>query len=242
MKTFRPENKAVLSLVSFLALFVTVISRSRDNRRSTNVLLVVGCAGVYCFRSANGSLLLPVLYGTAELSKGISEARVVYAMMCIMLIDTVILCFQKTVDGSHAKSSDRKKVLQTRSTLDKLFHGIQNIWILLMFLLMRPHNICLVAMISAQELCLRIYLWKMCDSFTTTSISLLYLWMGQAAFYYQVSINKFVLIIFCSRKNLMKLFINNNYFQCQCKEVVTPFLQTGVDTCNRKRLLLNYPD
>ena len=152
------------------------------------MLLAAGCIGVYCFRSANGALLLPLLYGTHELSKGNTEARIVFAVMCIMLIDTIILCFQKPADGSHANSSHRKKMSQTGSTLDKLFHGIQNIWILLMFLLMRPHNICLLAMISAQELCLRIYLRKMCDSFTTTSISLLYLWMGQAAFYYQVSV------------------------------------------------------
>ena len=181
-KIFRPENKAFLSLVSALALLATVISRSKDNRRSTNILLIAGCVGVYCFRSANGALLLPVLYGTEELSKGMTEARIVYAVMCIMLIHTVIRCFQKTAD------SFRKKVSQTGSTLGKLFHGVQNIWILLMFLLMRPHNICLVAMINTQELCLRIYLRKMCDSFTTTSISLLYLWMGQAAFYYQVNV------------------------------------------------------
>ena len=177
-------------MVSALALLVTVISRSKDNGRSTNVLLAAGCVGVYCFRSANGALLLPVLYGTHELSKGITEARIVYAIMCIMLIDTVIQCFQKTADGSHAKSSQRKKVSQTGSTLDKLFYGVQNIWILIMFLLMRPHNICLVAMINAQELCLRIYLRTMCDSFTTTSISLLYLLLGQAAFNYQVSFIK----------------------------------------------------
>ena len=156
------------------------------------MLLIVGCVGVYCFRAANGSLLLPVLYGTEELSKGILEARVVYAVMCIMLIDTAVVCFQKTADGSHAEAGQRKIVSHTGSTLNKLFHGIQNIWILFMFLLMRPHNISLVAMTSAQELCLRIYLRKLHDSFTTTSISLLYLWMGQAAFYYQVSVIKFV--------------------------------------------------
>ena len=184
------------------------------------MFLIVGCVGVYCFRSANGSLLLPVLYGTEELSKGISEARIVYAVMCIMLIDTVILCFQKTTDGSRAESGQRKKVAKTGSTLDKLFRGIQNTWILLMFLLMRPHNICLVALISAQELCLRIYFWRMGDSFTTASISLLYLWMGQAAFYYQVSVTKIAsLHMICSDKNLMKLLINGNYIQDVPKHV-----------------------
>ena len=40
-----------------------------------NALLLTGCAGVYCFRSANGALRLPLLYEFSEPSKGILEAQ-----------------------------------------------------------------------------------------------------------------------------------------------------------------------
>ena len=174
----RPENKPLLSVISALSLLITVISRSRENNKSTNILLFLGCAGVYCFRTANGALVLPILYRSTELSKGIVEARSVYAIIGILIVETLLKCYLRKTTFVNR--------MYFKSKLEVILLGIQNVWLLLTLLCMRPHNISLMALISLQELCLQRFMKNMKKSFCTTSVTLLYLWMGQAAYYYQV--------------------------------------------------------
>lgn len=165
-------------MISAFALLLSVISRGRENNKSTNLLFFIGCTGVYCFRAANGALGLPFLYNGTELNKGASEARIVYAVLIILCVD-IVLNYHK-----RKNKLDKGK----KSTVGIILHSIQNMWLLFMMLCMKPHNISLVTLISLQELCLRHFMKKMCKSFSTTSVTLLFLWMGQAAYFYQVSV------------------------------------------------------
>ncbi len=185
MLFFRPDNKTVLSALSAVALLVTVISRRRENTAYVNLLVLTGCAAVYCFRAANGAFLLPLLYEDSALSKGILEARVAFVIISIILINALIDFVKNDVIKVTNSSRDSVK-LQTGSKLAMLFHGMKNAWIVLMVLLMRPHNVTLVMMTCLQEMCIRVCLIRLKSSFSTTSLTLLYLWMGQATFFYQV--------------------------------------------------------
>ena len=101
-----------------------------------------------------------------------------YAVLIILCVDTALNCHKRK------NKLDKGK----KSTVGIILHSLQNMWLLFMMLCMKPHNISLVTLISLQELCLRHFLKKMHKSFSTTSVTLLYLWMGQGAYYYQVSV------------------------------------------------------
>ena len=59
---FRPDNKHVLSYVCLVSLMtVCFISISR-RQLTSSILLLLGYTGVYCFRAANGAVILPILY------------------------------------------------------------------------------------------------------------------------------------------------------------------------------------
>ncbi len=141
---------------------------------------------MYIFRAANNSVLLPYLYQKESLSKGVLEARTVYGIITVILCNTIYNCYK-----FKTKMKDKKRK-NHEFQLNKfppyvLLNGIQTCFMLLMILLVRPHNICLCAMIFLQEHCLRIYLLKADGRlFSSSVITLLYYWMGQAAFYYQV--------------------------------------------------------
>jgi len=70
-----------------------------------------------------------------------------------------------------------------------LWHHVHMAWLLLMVLLARPHNISLIAIFSLQNFCCRhvvIHLHRTEDCVSPVSLTLLYLFNGQAAFFYQV--------------------------------------------------------
>ncbi len=61
---------------------------------------------------------------------------------------------------------------------------VQTCWLLLMALLFRPHNLSLLLMVAIQQLCVS---WTVKElRLPAWADTLAYLWMGQAAFYYQV--------------------------------------------------------
>lgn len=62
---------------------------------------------------------------------------------------------------------------------------IHTIYILLFLVLSRPHNIVLVSMMVLQEIVVDKYILPWQDA-TTQCSTLYFLWMGQAAFFYQV--------------------------------------------------------
>ncbi len=180
---FRPENKLVLSVLSVVSLCITVLIRSREIPRSSTLLLSAGCAAVYCFRAANGAVTLPLVYDSSTVLKGITEARLVYGIVVLLLVNAGITCLR--MRGSY-KSRQGVGTTQLESALCVMVREIQTVWILLMLLLLRPHNLPLVMVIVLQELCVRSYVERTRRSFSTATLTLLFLWMGQAAFFYQV--------------------------------------------------------
>ncbi len=183
----RPENKAILSLAVIASL--SVINFTKWRTSPARYLFLLGSFGVYCFRVANNSVILPFLYHKETLSKGVIEARTVYGIITVMLCNTVYKCYK-----FKTRMKDKKNKYQEFQT-DKfppsvLLNGIQSCFMLLMILLVRPHNICLCALVFLQEHCLSIYLLKAEGRpFSASVITLLYYWMGQAAFYYQGNSN-----------------------------------------------------
>ncbi|KAK3577520.1 hypothetical protein CHS0354_026476 [Potamilus streckersoni] len=65
---------------------------------------------------------------------------------------------------------------------------IHNCWILLMTLLMRPHNVAFVAMVTVQEILVERYLLGHM-TLSTSYLTLYCLWMGEASFFYQGNSN-----------------------------------------------------
>ena len=69
------------------------------------------------------------------------------------------------------------------------WHHLHSAWLLLMLLLARPQNIPLIAIISIQNMSCRhiaTHLSRTEDCISPISITLLYLFNGQASFFYQV--------------------------------------------------------
>lgn len=68
------------------------------------------------------------------------------------------------------------------------WNNLRIVSMLVMMLLMRVHNLMLIALVLLQSICLRSATGRLIRmGLSPSSIALLYLWMGQAAFYYQVS-------------------------------------------------------
>jgi hypothetical protein len=69
-----------------------------------------------------------------------------------------------------------------------VFCDVQSCWILLMMLVLRPHNIILVMLVVWQEYLVRCIMRRY-NILNITQMTLLYYWMGQVAFFYQVHRN-----------------------------------------------------
>jgi len=136
--------------------------------------------------------------------RGASEARLVY--LCVSAI-TCLAVYQygrrhiQPSPGHHTAGPARTsndiqqtvyKELQLKADTRPavvLWHHVHVAWLLLMLLLARPHNISLIAIISLQNVCCRhivIHLHRTEDCVSPVSLTLLYLFNGQAAFFYQV--------------------------------------------------------
>ena len=72
-----------------------------------------------------------------------------------------------------------------RSTRTIFLARLQVAWTLLMLLLLRPHNSALVAMVILIDKSLT-YCCNFMRGVSVSTLTLLYLWMGQACFFYQV--------------------------------------------------------
>jgi len=104
----------------------------------------------------------------------------------------------------HDKLSSRQTLNSTRSAAHNAmsrelvtvpveagsmpWHHLHTAWLLLMILLARPQNISLIAIISLQNVLCRHTVTHLSRTVTPVSLTLIYLFTGQAAFYYQVPI------------------------------------------------------
>ncbi|XP_067677597.1 GPI ethanolamine phosphate transferase 2-like [Haliotis asinina] len=168
----RPENKSALSAAVVMSMLCLVITRWRSSclvQSSCNIIAVISA---YCSKAATGVIVFPGVY--SGMTKGISEAQVTYL---IILLSLILLLRQW-------KNHREDPGYQTAG----LWSGLQTIWLLVMMLLLRPHNSALVAMVAAVESLVSnhmISVVKLRPAFLT----LYCLWMGQAAFFFQGNSN-----------------------------------------------------
>lgn len=137
-------------------------------------------------------------------NRGITEARVVYLFVAILAFRAA---FKVIWPCRERDKADKKLSSQPTDSNDKILRNktsgaalsddgtliigfwtdVLITWTLLMLLLMRAHNIPLVAVIVVQSFCLNLVLKGLRGILNASSVVLFYLWLGQAAFYYQVS-------------------------------------------------------
>ena len=84
------------------------------------------------------------------------------------------------------KEKLRERNLTYASKLETLYCGFQLAAVFIGLLLMRPHNISVVAMDTLLLLLMEKLVLRL-PNVGVTTVTMLYLWMGQASFFYQVS-------------------------------------------------------
>ena len=125
------------------------------------------------------------------LFRGIVEARVVYSIIATMAVHAALHYRSSESEGeqSISNSSHPTEVeprLPSPSRRTCLLVHVQLAWTLLMLLLMRPHNVCVVFLLTLMEAGLRHVLLLPMIGLPTWAVTLLYSWVGQASFFYQV--------------------------------------------------------
>lgn len=102
--------------------------------------------------------------------RGLHEAWFVYIIVVGLVIEGILTKWRECDDA--------------RMGTYRLCVSLQSVCILLMALLLRPHNIPLVAMVTYQEHLINYFLLHC--KLSIPSASLYFWWMGQATFFYQV--------------------------------------------------------
>ncbi|XP_038067986.1 GPI ethanolamine phosphate transferase 2-like [Patiria miniata] len=192
----RPENKVSLSVLTCSSFAIIYIVRcyGRPNYRLLAALL-----GAYLYRYATGAVTLPVALPTSQ--KGTYEAWVVYSLVIISLAHFVVkyatLLYgprnqtkteQTTTDDQTANSLTTEPKKKNSKDFSRILKELCDIHVMLMALLLRPHNSGVVAMSVLLQHCivglvlpwLRLRLW---------AVTLAHIWMGQAAFFAQGNSN-----------------------------------------------------
>lgn len=95
--------------------------------------------------------------------------------------------YDENCELTNCTPVDHNEHTQCCPLVANAWNNMRIAWLLVMMLLMRVHNLLLVALVLLQSICLRSATRRLSKMLSPSSIALLYLWMGQAAFYYQVS-------------------------------------------------------
>ena len=124
-------------------------------------------------------------------SSGTLNLNSVDQMSELMEVDTlnvITLWLQKVTDEAGTKLAVESYHTEDGTKLS--LHGVSAAWLLLMLLLSRAHNIPLIALITLQHTCCRYLVTHLCrhdNLISPVSVTLIYLFMAHAAFFYQVS-------------------------------------------------------
>ena len=111
------------------------------------------------------------------------EARVLYTIVAALFINSVYhLCIALSKHHHHHKVMGATSGAWSRFYLDTLLQ-----WTLVYLLLVRTHNISLLAVVVVQRACLARALREV-RWMSSSQLALLHAWLGQAAFFYQVGV------------------------------------------------------
>ncbi|KAI0230579.1 GPI ethanolamine phosphate transferase 2 [Lamellibrachia satsuma] len=184
----RPEKKLALSMLTAASLATICVVHWRDHRTPvTRCLFLLATLAVYCFRAANGTLLLPGIYDITTMSKGAAEARIVYAIVALLLINAVFHLWT-TLSKAQLVQGKNKNVSANGAAWSRFYLDVLLQWTLVSLLLVRAHNISLVAVVVVQRMCLGCALQEV-RWMSPSHLTLIHVWLGQAAFFYQGNSN-----------------------------------------------------
>ncbi|CAB4033090.1 Hypothetical predicted protein [Paramuricea clavata] len=159
-----PENKTVLSLltiISFVGITLNIFYKIERNRCGLFEFIVftAGEVGVYLYRAATGCVNLLWSPGTPQ--AGIHFAQFVHLCVLVLVLKSLFRLYY-----------DRRKGYPMQgSPLEVLVTG----YVLLITLLLRTHNIPLVALMLVQVHVHREVIWKRCDSNVEIILSAYYI-------------------------------------------------------------------
>ncbi|XP_006919115.1 GPI ethanolamine phosphate transferase 2 isoform X4 [Pteropus alecto] len=170
------DHKAELSVLAALSLVVLFALVQRRCSRASKIAMALGLLGVYCYRAALGNVLLPWRQGSKDISKGIVEARFVYVFVLGILFTGTrdLLKSQVTVADPAVRAAG----------LWELHSGL----VLLAALLLRPHNLPVLALGLLIQTVMAKFIWKPLRH-DAAEVTIMHYWFGQAFFYFQGNSN-----------------------------------------------------
>uniref|UniRef100_A0A8C5Z499 Phosphatidylinositol glycan anchor biosynthesis class G (EMM blood group) n=1 Tax=Marmota marmota marmota TaxID=9994 RepID=A0A8C5Z499_MARMA len=175
------DHKVELSGLAALSLLVIFLLVQRGCSLVSRAALALGLLGVFCYRAAIGNVLFPWQPGDKGFSKGIIEARFVYVFVLGILFTGT-----KDLLKSQVIAADFK--IKTVG-LWEIYSGL----VLLAALLLRPHNLPVLAFSLLIQTVMTKFIWKPLRH-DAAEITVMHYWFGQAFFYFQGNSNNIATI------------------------------------------------
>lgn len=179
------DHKVHLSGLAALSLVVIFMLVQKGCSLVSKVALALGLLGVFCYRAAIGIVLFPWQPDNKGISKGITEARFVYVFVLGIL-------FTGTKDLLKAQviAADFKTRI---AGLWETHSGL----VLLAALLLRPHNLPVLAFSLLIQTVMTESVWKPLRH-DAAQITVMHYWFGQAFFYFQWFSTEPCLLLLCT--------------------------------------------
>ncbi|KAK7100707.1 GPI ethanolamine phosphate transferase 2-like [Littorina saxatilis] len=210
----RPENKSYLSVIVLLSLLCLWTTRLRTLPGIIGRLTFAGMLiSTYLSKATSGALILPSIITDFVSSQGVLEARIAYFFIAGLLVCSLKYSPTNTTDNFPAPQkrtdnfytdcirSDSQSTISSKDQQDLshpanqivdrhkgLWEGVQVAWLSVMCLLLRPHNVVQVAMVSMVEM-LTCHFVLPFVKLSPQCLVLYCLMMGQASFYFQGNSN-----------------------------------------------------
>lgn len=175
------DHKVQLSGLTALSLLVIFVLIQRRCSLVSKVALALGLLGVFCYRAAIGTVIFPWQPDNKSISKGIIEARFVYVFVLGILFTGT-----KDLLKSQIMAADFK--IKTVG-LWEIYSGL----VLLAALLLRPHNLPMLAFSLLIQTVMTKFIWKPLRH-GAAEITVMHYWFGQAFFYFQGNSNNIATI------------------------------------------------
>ncbi|XP_052591675.1 GPI ethanolamine phosphate transferase 2 isoform X3 [Peromyscus californicus insignis] len=175
------DHKVQLSGLAALSLAVIFMLVQNGCSLVSKAALALGLLGVFCYRAATGIVLFPWQPDNKGISKGIIEARFVYVFVLGIL-------FTGTKDLLKAQVIATDFKAKTVG-LWEIHSGL----VLLAALLLRPHNLPVLAFSLLIQTIMTTFIWKPLRH-GAAEITVMHYWFGQAFFYFQGNSNNIATI------------------------------------------------
>ncbi|OWF42123.1 GPI ethanolamine phosphate transferase 2-like [Mizuhopecten yessoensis] len=173
----RSENKCVLSVLVGGALSVVAMVKWAGQSCIQRFLFVLGLCFIYWYRVSTGAVDNP--FQLLSTHKGTWLAQLVFVCIGLCMLHPLIASLLRGLQTERKPNPDEAISFCV---------SVQSGCILLVLLLSKPHNVAMFVMVVIQE--------HLIDSvvlrhilLSPTTVTLYYLWMGMAAFFYQGNSN-----------------------------------------------------